>query len=230
MKDLRKIESLLKEPLAGRTDFIPYERARAELPAWNTWEQLQENGLWSYRERPESNLSVPDRRDVTAFRRFADLTGRVLDVGCGPGQRPGYVAPEADLFGIDPFEPAEPDFWYLKAICEYLPFADGVFDAVVFGTSYDHVLDPPRSLSECRRALKPGGRVLLWEGRHLKPRKEFTLPVPEGAEDPFHLKKYTVEEILAQFADAGLEVVAHADVRFTERADYVHHFVEAEAR
>ncbi len=228
MKDLREIEFLLSEPLAGRRDFIPYEKAREELPAWKAWEQCQENGAWSYREKPEANLSQPDRRDVTAFRRFADLAGHVLDVGCGPGQRPGYVGAEVDLVGIDPLEPADPDFFYLKAICEYLPFKDGGFDAVVFGTSYDHVLDPEWSLRECRRVLKPGGRLLLWEGQHTKPRKEFDLPVPEGAEDPFHIKKYSVPEILDQFERNGIRVVAHADVRFTERADYVHHFVEAE--
>ena len=229
MKDLRDIAAILTEPYTGQRDFIPYERARAELPAWNTWEQLQENGLWSYRERPESNLSTGDRRDVAAFRRFAALEGRVLDVGCGPGQRPGYVADDVELVGIDPFEPEDPDFYYLKAICEYLPFKDDSFDAVVFGTSYDHVLDVQQSLAECKRVLKPGGRALLWEGRHLNPRTEFTLPVPEGAEDPFHLKKYTPEEILGQFEAAGLHVVFHADVRFSEREGYVHHHVWAEA-
>lgn len=229
MKDLKQIEHLLTEPLDARIDFIPYERARKELPAWKTWEQLQENGLWSYRERPEANLSVPDRRDVTAFRRFAALSGRVLDVGCGPGRRPAYVPDDIDLFGIDPFEPEDPDFYYLKAICEYLPFKDNTFDAVVFGTSFDHVLDVGQSLRECKRVLRSGGRVLLWEGRHLKPRTEFTLPVPEGAEDPFHLKKYNVDEIIEQFEAAGLHVVAHADLRLAEREDYVHHHVEAEA-
>ena len=75
----------------------------------------------------------------------------MLDVGCGPGHRPAYVPEDTELIGIDPFEPEDPDFYYLKAICEYLPFKDGTFDAVVFGTSFDHVLDVAADYNRLRR-------------------------------------------------------------------------------
>jgi hypothetical protein len=53
--------------------------------------------------------------------------------------------------------------------------------------------------------------------------------VPEGAGDPFHIKKYSLPEMLAALEANGFRVVAYADLRLAERKDYVHHFVEAEA-
>jgi SAM-dependent methyltransferase len=38
-----------------------------------------------------------------------------------------------------------------------LPYAEGTFDLVVHSDTLEHVPDPVRGLSECRRVLKPGG-------------------------------------------------------------------------
>ena len=47
------------------------------------WEALQANSELSYRDEPEASLSVGDREDVARFGVFCELSGLVLDVGCG---------------------------------------------------------------------------------------------------------------------------------------------------
>lgn len=42
-----------------------------------------------------------------------------------------------------------------------LPFADGVFDAVICAELLEHVYDPRAVVREMQRVLKPGGRLLI---------------------------------------------------------------------
>jgi SAM-dependent methyltransferase len=42
-----------------------------------------------------------------------------------------------------------------------LAFADGTWDVVVHSDTLEHVPDPTRALSECRRILAPGGRCVF---------------------------------------------------------------------
>jgi len=133
---------------------------------WGLWEALQANGEQAYDIDPPSSLSVGDRDDVRAFARFAQLDGRVLDVGCGPQALPSYAAGmPGELVGIDPLAGEQPrDFAFVKGIAEYLPFADATFDRVLFATSLDHVLAPALALAEARRVTARGGAVIVWFG------------------------------------------------------------------
>jgi ubiquinone/menaquinone biosynthesis C-methylase UbiE len=49
-----------------------------------------------------------------------------------------------------------------------MPYPDGSFDLVVHSDTLEHVLDPLRALSECRRVLRPTGALC------------FTVPVIVG--------------------------------------------------
>ena len=137
------------------------------LEKWDLWEKLQANGLASYEYAPDENLSVGKRRDAQAYAKFCRLDGCLtLDVGCGPQRMPSYgTGHEKDFVGIDPLSGvAQRDFHFVQAIAEYLPFRDGVFDRVLFGTSLDHFLNPLRALKEARRTLKSDGQVCIWYG------------------------------------------------------------------
>ena len=134
---------------------------------------------------------------VIAFLERAGVTlgGRVLDAGCGGGGMPLSLAEHADeVVGIDPIdrfgdagvrlarERGVRNLRFLQADGMRLPFAAGSFDLVLSHAVIEHVADAPLYLQECRRVLRPGGRVYLstapylsFAGAHL-PR--LRVPVP----------------------------------------------------
>src|ERR1044072_991435 len=86
---------------------------------------------------------------------------RVLDVACGPGHvaaaaaARGGVAPGPDfsaaMVGIA--SRTYPGIAVTEGDAEDLPYADGVFDAVVSNFGIHHVPRPEAALAECKRVL-----------------------------------------------------------------------------
>jgi demethylmenaquinone methyltransferase/2-methoxy-6-polyprenyl-1,4-benzoquinol methylase len=54
----------------------------------------------------------------------------------------------------------------VQANAERLPFADGYFDCITMGFGLRNVTDKSRALESMRRALKPGGQLLVLEFSH----------------------------------------------------------------
>ncbi len=52
---------------------------------------------------------------------------------------------------------------YVQANAEALPFADSSFDCITIGFGLRNVTDKPAALASMRRALKPGGQLLVLE-------------------------------------------------------------------
>ena len=98
---------------------------------------------------------------------------RVLDLGCGPGflsvalgRRCGQLVgvdidPEFARQADERFREAGLDAGVVCASGTDLPFPDGSFDVVVLRFVLQHVPDPAAILSETRRVLGPGGRLLV---------------------------------------------------------------------
>ncbi len=113
------------------------------------------------------------RREV--IRRAALPPGKslLLDLGGGTGdlgfealrQNPATAAIEADFtlemlrVGQQRALPSTPLAW-TAADALNLPFPEAAFDAVISGFLMRNVIDVPRALSEQRRVLKPGGRIV----------------------------------------------------------------------
>ena len=139
---------------------LPDENLRSK---WDTWEKLQANGLRSYTAAPEFNLSIGNREDAQAFKEFAQASGLVLDIGCGPQTRPSYLPESGQCVGMDPLLGQQPrGFSFVQGIGEYLPFRDGTFDHILYASSLDHIMNPRNSLAEASRCLKPAGQISLW--------------------------------------------------------------------
>lgn len=52
---------------------------------------------------------------------------------------------------------------WVQADAQALPFADDSFEAITIAFGIRNVEDPARALAECRRVLKPGGRLAVLE-------------------------------------------------------------------
>ncbi|MBI4375097.1 MAG: class I SAM-dependent methyltransferase [Elusimicrobia bacterium] len=101
----------------------------------------------------------------------------VLDAGCGTGSLLADLLathPNIRLSGADPDTAAlaiarrklQGDIERVKVIkapMDRLPFADASFDVVVSTLTFHHIPVERKSasLAECRRLLRPGGRILL---------------------------------------------------------------------
>ena len=102
--------------------------------------------------------------------------GRVFELGCGGGLNQAlYDSDRITSFsGIDPHEKlldgarerARAKGWAFdirQGVGEDIPFPDGSFDTVVCTYTLCSVDDPAQVLSEMRRILAPGGKLLFLE-------------------------------------------------------------------
>lgn len=107
-------------------------------------------------------------RGATAFG--CDISIKMLTMGNARGVS----------YALDRQTPLSPVRWAV-ADCERLPFADSSFDTITCFQAYHHV-NHETFLAECRRVLKPGGRIVIsdpngdhplrslatWTGRRMK--------------------------------------------------------------
>ncbi len=120
--------------------------------------------------------SGQDRR-LRLIRRYAPLDGRaILDIGCGLGM---YVRRFRDfsphVYGMDVDAPRVtegaraglPNLFV--AAGEHLPLADGTLDVVVLNEVIEHVTSDHGTLREAVRALRPGGRIIIFAPNRLWP-------------------------------------------------------------
>jgi SAM-dependent methyltransferase len=122
-------------------------------------------------------------RDVLRRRKLVYETlgaspgDRVLDVGCGPGfysrELLDQVGPDGSVTGIDQspqmlavarrrsegFAGAR----FEEGDATALPVESGRFDRALSIQVLEYVADIPRALAEMHCALRPGGRVVIWD-------------------------------------------------------------------
>jgi ubiquinone/menaquinone biosynthesis C-methylase UbiE len=134
--------------------------------------------------------------------RLADLTEpRIADLGCGPGVSTFELArtvPGARLIGVDvaprmlgeaqrrrrTAKLANGRITWLQADAAHLPLGTASIDAVTGHSFLYLVADRRGVLSEIRRVLRPGGRLVLMEPNERTATIEQTLGI---SRDPRHL-------------------------------------------
>ena len=165
------------------------------------WERLPE-GLYP----PDLELRA---RWALAHVRAGD---RVLDLGCGEGGLTARIVAAragadehaaACVVGVDVAEAVlrrarsrHPEFRFERTeIDGPLPFEDGAFDVVWSSEVIEHVADTGHWLSEVRRVLVPGGRLLLTTPSH--GRLRVALGGIERFSEPLgdHLHLYTARSL-----------------------------------
>jgi SAM-dependent methyltransferase len=113
-----------------------------------------------------------ERFDLHALLALLDADLAIGDLGCGTGHVSSLIAPFVSrVIAVD----ASSDMVHaarrrLKGVTnveirrgelEALPIDDGQLDIAIVTLVLHHAPDPARTLSEVRRVLKPGGRVLV---------------------------------------------------------------------
>lgn len=129
------------------------------------------NALYYFRGRPPYSLAL---RETIAAKCGLAGTGRLLDVGCGPGVLGVELAPlVGEVVGLDPdvdmlAEAARharqarvANVQWVEALAEQIPELDlGTFRLVTFGQSF-HRTDRERVAEAVFDVLEPGGNIAL---------------------------------------------------------------------
>jgi len=94
----------------------------------------------------------------------------VLEVACGTAQGVGYLASLAKSVVAGDYTPALLDvarahygsrFQFEQFDAQQMPFDDRAFDVVLILEALYYVPDADRFFAECRRVLRPGGKLLI---------------------------------------------------------------------
>jgi SAM-dependent methyltransferase len=172
-----------------------------------------------------------------AAPQLASGTARMLEVGCGLGvyvERLRAFTPA--VFGLEyDFERAAEAGRRLTpspVVCaagERLPYPDDAFDVILSNEVIEHVQDDRAAAAEMVRALKPGGRLVLfcpnrwypvethgvyWRGRY----RFGNIPLVNYLPDPLrnqlapHVRAYTGRGLRKLFDGLPVRIVAHTRI------------------
>jgi len=155
------------------------------------------------------------------------IHGRVLENGCGVGmylQRLAHTGSRVSGLEYD-FERAREARSrvgeVVNAAGEFLPFSRSRFDLILSHEVIEHVLDDRQAVCEMVRALRPGGRIILfapnrgypfethgiyWRGKYYFGNKPFVNYLPRAWRDKLapHVRVYSKRDLENLFA--GLPV------------------------
>ena len=118
---------------------------------------------------------------------------RVLDYGCADVPYRRLFPADADYLAAD--LPGNPEATIEIAQDGSVPVEDASVDVVLSTQVLEHVADPRRYLSECRRVMRPGGQLLL-----------STHGIMVYHPDPEDYLRWTCAGLQRAVRDAGLEV------------------------
>lgn len=158
------------------------------------------------------------------------IDGRVLENGCGVGMYVDRLTPLAGMVvGLEydsqrAQAAAQRGKYILVAASEALPFPRGTFDLLLSHEVVEHVQDDRMAVEEMVRALRPGGRLVLfcpnrwypfethgifWRGRYRFGNIPLVNYLPRGLRDRLapHVRSYTQNDLSRLFCGLPVRVV-----------------------
>jgi ubiquinone/menaquinone biosynthesis C-methylase UbiE len=170
----------------------------------------------------------------TALRTFVrpELTGRVLEIGCGTGHWLRLLNEQAvRVAGVDASgnmlalaRTAAPDVPLVRGRAEQLPFGDQLFKRAFCINAFHHFEDQLGFLAEARRVLTPGGEIMIvgldpHTGRdrwYIYDYFEPALAIDQARYSPSHQIREWMERL--GYTRVRTSEVQHSPVRLSARA------------
>jgi SAM-dependent methyltransferase len=159
---------------------------------------------------PEENYWF--RRHEAAYRFALPLVSgaRVLEVGCGEGYGTDLLATAArrvvgvdyDAVTVAHARRAYPRASFARGNLAALPVGTSTVDLLATLQVIEHVWNHPEFVGECRRVLRPDGRLLVTTPNRLTFSPGLDEPV-----NPFHTREFTAAELTALLTGCGFDVV-----------------------
>lgn len=144
---------------------------------------------------------------------YAGPGRRLLDVGCGVGQSLVWAAERGwEVHGVE-LDPEAVRLAHDRGLAsvrlgtlEAQGFPAERFDAITLYQTLEHVYSPRAVLSECRRILRPGGRLLVSVPNFASLPRETLGGAWNGMQLPVHLYHFTEPTLRRLATSCGLEV------------------------
>jgi SAM-dependent methyltransferase len=162
--------------------------------------QLEQGNFW-FRAR--------NRLILWALQRYAPVFSDFLEVGCGTGYVLQGVAEafpgaricgtEAQTEGLQFAADRVPRASFLQMDARQMPF-DGEFDVIGAFDVIEHIREDEAVLAQMRRALNPGGSLLLTVPQHPFLWSEYDVRA-------HHVRRYTRDELRQKLTRAGFDIV-----------------------
>lgn len=152
------------------------------------------------------------RRHIDFLSRGLPSRARVLDVGCGRGVLLGPLADRGyEVHGVeldqDAIRGADP-----RAQIRIAPqlaeagYEDDFFDEVVIWHVLEHVLDPVHTIEECRRVLRPGGRLIVAVPNFSSVQARWSGPAWFHLDAPRHLYHFPLAALQRLLSEHGFRL------------------------
>jgi len=167
-------------------------------------------------ERTIPDLDVENywfRRHEVVYQRLAQRCAGldVLEAGCGEGYGADLIAGVARRVTALDYDEATvahvraryPRVQVRHANLTELPLADGSVDVVVNFQVIEHLWDQARFVSECARALRPSGLLMV-----STPNRITFSPGRDTPINPFHTRELNADELTQLLVDAGFPQVS----------------------
>ncbi|HJQ44756.1 MAG TPA: class I SAM-dependent methyltransferase [Amycolatopsis sp.] len=150
------------------------------------------------------------RRHEAAYRALLPYyVGTVLEAGCGEGYGAALIAERAErVVALDYDEPTTahvagcyPQVGAVRGNLAFLPLRSSTVDVVANFQVIEHLWDQVGFLAECRRVLRPGGRLLVTTPNRLTFTPDSDIPL-----NPYHTRELAPSELDLLLREAGFEI------------------------